>query len=79
VSCPTCGHTLQRVEQMTFWCPRCGTLSDGVDAAAADPLPPALVRRCREFADRHIPASSGYAELWTRSGIAESIRRPEDR
>lgn len=32
---PTCGHTVQRVNEgvnpVTFWCPRCGTLkTDGV-------------------------------------------------
>ncbi len=26
MACVTCDHTMQRVGNLTYWCPRCGTI-----------------------------------------------------
>lgn len=86
--CPTCSHTLGTLcvhEGMQFVnCDRCGTVvvrileGDYPDRVYV----PKLVERCREF-EKTLPLegmpSTLTRETWHRLGIAEAIRRPEDR
>lgn len=87
MSCPTCGHTMQRLDSVRhlFWCPRCGTLREeisdntsGIPTAQTNDEVPKLVARCREFEER-VPHSAGVIPLWQQTGIAESIYPPSAR
>ncbi len=52
MSCPTCDHTMQRVGQGVFWCPRCGTLRTVLSLPAAirnDDAAPRLVDSMRDL------------------------------
>lgn len=79
--CPTCGHTMQRVNQedwrRVFWCPRCGTLttlSEGFAGTEAPKLVPRMRKYMAEIGCGH-PDS-----LFSQLGITEAIypldRRP---
>jgi len=68
MSCPTCDHTMQLTE-VTFWCPRCGTIKFGKTVTV-----PYLVKRCLDFAgelrgSEHADLIDQYRIL----GIEESI------
>lgn len=78
MSCPTCEHTLQFVGGGNFHCPRCGTITSRDLHGGQHVTVPALVARCREFAD-HIEDSWAIEETWRRLGIAEAIAPPEER
>jgi len=68
MSCPTCDHTMQRIENETFWCPRCGTLRLGPMIEM-----PMLVERVRMFAGT---LGRSWSALAHRLGILESIGTP---
>ncbi len=82
MACATCGHTMHRIVERHFWCPRCGSLlSMRVPGMPdMDVSVPSLVERCREFQRLH---RSNFDEFvgddWRRLGFAESIAKPEDR
>ena len=64
-----------------FHCPRCGTVKVDAFGQHGDKVyVPKLVERCREFGKTFVIRvdQEGKAE-WIRLGIAESIRKPEDR
>ncbi len=42
MSCPNCDHTMHRLTDDLFWCPRCGSLKDDCDYET-----PFLVRHIR--------------------------------
>lgn len=79
MSCPTCDHTMQRVVEGVFWCPRCGTLKQPVTSnvlgihAYDSFVQPLLIERCRTFGDSLGPA---WSQLWITQGIQESIFPP---
>jgi hypothetical protein len=80
--CSTCGHTMQKVTEGTFWCPRCGTLGDAILNKQTDEYDlqceaPKLVERCRRF-DPTQGAAEGLYQ-WRRLGIEESINPPAAR
>lgn len=45
--CETCGHTMQRLGDITYWCPRCGTLK--TKDAVPEYEPPALAREVYQY------------------------------
>lgn len=79
MSCPTCDHTMQRLNcgcetsRRWFWCPRCGTVKQ--DESDADA--PALVDRCRKMQALNVGLT--FRVDWKRLGIAESINLPKNR
>jgi tRNA(Ile2) C34 agmatinyltransferase TiaS len=77
MACGTCDHTMQKVAESVFWCPRCGTLSPNWEA----PEPPRLVGFLREFHRMISDSPEGRAlrSLAIQSGITEAIFKPEDR
>ncbi len=78
--CPTCGHTMKNIAPHLHWCQRCGTLRE-TGLGAFDEVP-ALVERCREFAEMLGKIDTGEAgadDFWTALGIAESINLPGHR
>lgn len=85
MSCPTCDHTMQRLGESglcsLFNCPRCGTIKSvhSVDSRE-EVYVPALVERCRDFADQAVNRKTErIADVWRRTGIAEAINKPEGR
>ncbi len=80
MACPTCGHTMHRIVERHFWCPRCGSLL----AMRVPGMPdmdvsvPSLVERCREFQEHNILLNS-YKAAWRQTGIQEAISLPEGR
>jgi uncharacterized Zn finger protein (UPF0148 family) len=74
--CPTCDHTMQRIIDGTFWCPRCGTLKT-ISGDHTEIDTPMLVNRCREFE----PTLGNILRdgKWRLLGIHESIYPPEER
>lgn len=83
MACPTCDHTMQGCGDGCFWCPRCGTLRQQMQHGNwCDDGVPKLVSRCRYFADesfRDGMVLPCVIDAWTRTGIRESINKPEDR
>lgn len=77
--CPTCSHTMQRVELRTLWCPRCGTIGTRDDDTLSEA--PMLVKRCRDFQTAVVGKLNvaGISDPWKIIGIAESINTPENR
>ena len=90
--CPTCGHTLTRLETQpssaTWLCARCGTVVRQYSSGSPDDVyVPKLVERCRAYEgglqrsprDVHSVAEifGGLQMNWHALGIAESIRKPE--
>ena len=81
MSCPTCDHTMQRVdttdgeEFRRYWCPRCGTLKHensheyGFDSDQA----PFLVERVRTL------LGSVNRNVASRLGVTESVYLPDQR
>lgn len=92
MNCPACSHTQQKVGDLIFWCPRCGTLTgDGGKTGVTQfwlHQEPKLVERCRAFAGglalepNPVRTASevfnGLKETWRRLGIAESINPPDN-
>lgn len=74
MSCPTCDHTMEGIENCAWWCPRCGTLVVVQDNFYT----PKLVERCRQYADMTIHHETSVV-AWRMLGIAESINPPKDR
>lgn len=86
--CPTCGHTMQNLGlseepvetvRRVYWCPRCGTLREEINDAAAcqtNDEAPKLVARCREFEDQMPPS---LFPRWKQTGVAESLYPPGER
>lgn len=77
MACPTCSHTMRRVAESVYWCPRCGTLSPNYEA----PDVPTLVEHCRAF-NRMVDGTGAGRALkadLVASGVMESILRPESR
>lgn len=71
MSCPTCGHTMQAIGDQgaakTFWCPRCGTISN--TSWFPKVTCPELVPRVRELLDR---TNDEPGLAWS-LGVTESI------
>jgi hypothetical protein len=71
------------LEPKTFWCSRCGTISQPKDNGnPTDFHVPKLVERCRQFEDgigRDINQEAWPGKIWHKLGISESIRTPEER
>ena len=86
MACPTCDHTMQRlngdVNMFYFWCPRCGTLVENSRGELTQEAPK-LVNRCREFEASCYQASgwrdTSHYKRWVSIGIAESINVPTER
>ncbi len=89
--CPTCDHTMQRINtagssSSWFWCPRCGTIREERADGETNDEAPKLVERCREF-EKQSPAVSPTSDgrrltsgrLWVQLGIHESINTPANR
>lgn len=78
MSCPTCDHTMAKVDDDLWHCDRCGTI---ISNLSINGIVPKLVERCRVFEgplfDRLSPVT--LEENWRRLGIAESINKPEGR
>ncbi len=70
--CTTCSHTLQKIGDGIWWCPRCGTIVDQFQEHHA----PVLVERCRQFQESLGPSWLG---LWKRMGLNESIYSESER
>lgn len=85
MSCPTCDHTMQKVAVEThgtwFLCPRCGTMTFTLPGGEHfNTYIPALVQRCRDFADQAVNRKTErIADVWRRTGIADAINKPEGR
>jgi hypothetical protein len=85
VSCPTCDHTMERIdlaaegESRLFLCPRCGTVKFEHPHGEPTVYVPKLVERCREFEERRYLVSAGDFRPWFTLGIAESINLPGKR
>lgn len=84
MSCPTCGHTMEKFlgsdpeDELNGWlCPRCGTLKME-DANATEPTiyVPKLVERCRRFEPL---MSIDLLKCWHSLGLYESIHLPAER
>ncbi len=77
MSCPTCTHTMQRLdqEQRIFWCPRCGTLKYHMVEDRFNDEPPMLVSRCRQFSQSN-GEGWDWKKLWHKFGIDEAINPP---
>lgn len=73
MACPTCDHTMESIgdsgRTIAFWCPRCGTLDNGLKPASQ----PKLVERCRIFCKD----SDEY--MLSVLGIREAINIPGER
>jgi Zn finger protein HypA/HybF involved in hydrogenase expression len=75
MACGTCGHTVQKVTDGIFWCPRCGSLLEAfLEHTKVEA--PKLVERCREFGER---VDEYWLKTWQHLGIAEAINLPESR
>ncbi len=63
MACSTCSHTMQSIADGTFWCPRCGTFSQG------EQVPPRLVEHVAGFLHlfgpflREIEENASYAQI----------------
>jgi hypothetical protein len=82
--CPTCDHTMTKIVQDVYWCPRCGTLGEVVPGDSVGEYKlvgeaPKLVERCREFEQRLTLVTAGDGRPWHTLGIAEAINTPENR
>lgn len=82
MSCPTCGHTLQRVgadgSSAVFWCPRCGTIRAVHGSRLfVDDEAPALVGRVRRYMAE--VGAGGPGTLFRTLGLDESVYTPEAR
>ena len=91
--CPTCSHTMALLTfhepvGLQYWhCERCGTVVTKATLAippdaVRDVCVPKLVERCRELYAGHagcLNPDPYFVSAWHRTGIAESINRPEDR
>jgi Zn-finger nucleic acid-binding protein len=65
MACPTCSHTMHSVNDVCWWCPRCGTLRfKHLDQLEV----PKLVDRCRQFQEGKYQVAD-----WRRLGIQEAI------
>lgn len=76
MSCPTCDHTLAGIGNGRFHCGRCGTLVAHPRCIIAVP---ALVERCRQFAETLGDDEAAGRSEWRRLGIEEAIDVPENR
>jgi anaerobic ribonucleoside-triphosphate reductase len=75
MACEACGHSMQLLAAKWFWCPRCGSIYDGL---FPQHTPPKLVERCRNFEAwaRSLGAADIINNQWQATGIAESITPP---
>lgn len=82
MACPTCDHTLQRVNEgvspVTFWCPRCGTIKTGGSFEEASE--PKLVQYATSLCDV-VMSQCGLSEdvhRWVRT-VREATLLPKER
>jgi hypothetical protein len=83
MSCPTCDHTMQRLNEhwpAYYYCPRCGTLRTvQIGLLSPDDVAvPKLVTRCQEFQRDFIKRAASlswdrFVNAWHHLGIQESI------
>lgn len=73
MTCPACDHTMAKVADDLWHCPRCGTL---ISNLSINGIVPELVERCRQL--RQV-LSNTYLSWFRKLGIAESIDKPENR
>ena len=72
MSCPTCDHTMQRLDEW-FWCPRCGTVKKTQDDYSTEA--PKIVRRVVQY----LFSQASYAERIFRREILECVFTPDER
>ncbi len=60
-----------------FQCPRCGTMVAEYNDGHRNVYVPKLVERCREYQSTQLLGE--HLRIWNVLGIAESIRKPEER
>ena len=79
--CPTCSETLQALNAIVKWCPRCGTILTSPNTTRTDIERPKLVQRCRDY-ESLVKAADRIEEpltAWKQAGVDEAINLPEDR
>lgn len=79
MSCPTCEHTMQRLntgDDQLYWCPRCGTLREKRGTFVNDE-PPMLPARVRDMLSR--VAVFEVTKVAHRTGVTESCMLPNER
>lgn len=84
MACPTCDHTMARVnpgdynDPAIYHCPRCGTMKCMHDLGETCIVTPKLVKRCQDLEVYLEPRSDVYRR-WMAMGLNESIHLPKDR
>ncbi len=81
MSCVSCGHTMEKVDDYVFRCPRCGTMTvHWAGNSRSDTYVPKLVERVREFRRLHgTNLDEHMAADWHRLGLDESVNPPAER
>lgn len=74
MACPTCDHTMHRLCDEWFWCPRCGTIRKPGNKYGDKPR---LVGRVRDMLSRI--GIFKVTEIAMTTGVLESIMLPEER
>ena len=74
MACPTCDHTMQKIAEAVWHCPRCGTIADPHGRAV-----PQLVERVVQFCGTLTDDDARIIANMERLGVTEAATHPDVR